>query len=83
MELAIKGQIGQPAACMMENKGLLRSSGKLPLDYGARWRAKKRVCWRKVHHWLPTIVVDNFGEKCLQNCCQAMIDAACDALMTN
>jgi len=44
---------------------------------------KKRVCWRKVHHWLPTIVVDNFGEKCLQNCCQAMIDAACDALMTN
>jgi uncharacterized protein (UPF0548 family) len=37
MEHATRGQIGQPAACMMENKGALRS-GEMHRDYGLRWR---------------------------------------------
>jgi len=72
IELAIKGQMGQPAACMMENKEVLRSSEKIAIGL-----------WRTVHLRLPTNVVDNFVEKYLQNCCSAMIDAPCDALMTN
>jgi hypothetical protein len=39
MEHATNGQIGQPAACMMENKSEPHAEGK-PVDYGARatWR---------------------------------------------
>jgi hypothetical protein len=33
IELAIKGQIGQPAACMMENKGKLHANVKKLADY--------------------------------------------------
>ena len=41
-EQAMRGQIGQPAACMMENKWSLRTDAMLR-DYGVRWRPTEHV----------------------------------------
>ena len=62
-EQAISGQIGQPAACMMENKLDLRTD-ETPCDYGPRGpgsnpgRASLVSAVKQ-----PTVVVDNFVEK--------------------
>jgi hypothetical protein len=65
MEHATNGQIGQPAACMMENKNEPHADGK-PVDYGPR--ADQRVFGRLrqtlAHAFAsPTEHVDNFVQK--------------------
>ena len=53
MEHAMRGQMGQPAACMMENKWSLRAS-EILADYGAG----KPICQRvlEIYSGLLTIV---------------------------
>jgi hypothetical protein len=65
MELATNGQIGQPAACMMENKNEPHADGK-PVDYGPRAEScgfgwlRQRLTQPFAS---PTEHVDNFVQK--------------------
>jgi len=71
MEQAIKGQIGQPAACMMEIKEIPRSV-KMPRDGGVAQccgimaQGERRLTVRKI-----TYSVDNFVENTRQKCLAA------------
>jgi len=69
MEQATSGQIGQPAACMIENKWNLRAD-EMPRNYGPRtyfvWRDAR--CWVNLAQTLfncspSTKSVDNFVSK--------------------
>jgi hypothetical protein len=93
IELAIKGQMGQPAACMIENNMTLRSEWKCRVIMDQRGG----LLLRRINpQWgilgrsggvvqcrfeLTTISVDNFVENHLQKCFQAAPNRVCNALI--
>jgi hypothetical protein len=87
MEQAMRGQIGQPAACMIENKESPPRRLKL-CDYGPRpggfsalpGLASEAGCFELCH---PTKNVDNFVKKYLDMCRQAASMRSRNRTITN
>jgi hypothetical protein len=87
MEQAMRGQIGQPAACMIENKESPPRRLKL-CDYGPRpdgssvlpGRGSAAGCFELCH---PTKIVDNFVKKYLDMCSQAASMRSRNKTITN
>ncbi len=76
MEQAIKGQMGQPAACMIENKGRLSQGVEMLPDYGLPKNPFMLLIWR-------TDSVDNFVKKSPHRHSKPAPILANDSLMTN
>jgi hypothetical protein len=71
IEQATSGQIGQPAACMIENKWTLHAD-EMPRNYHPRSKSTS-----------PTESVDNFVSNWPVKYRQAALGLACDRSMTN
>jgi hypothetical protein len=71
MEQATSGQMGQPAACMIENKKPPREA---TADAGRLWRTACRTP--------PTKIVDNFVKNTGWKALEAAPVKACDNSMT-
>jgi hypothetical protein len=86
MELAISGQIGQPAACMMESKRVSALGGKLPGDYGAQVCVRAGPGGDLAHAQFagsPTEIVDKLVQNPGISPAHPLPERVCVELLTN